>query len=141
LMREPPLIVCATLEKNGLVLLVKHSDEAKKDYGHWLLPAGSVEPGEAPEEALRRELREELGVEAAVQEKLTEHADPYTGDSLINFLCAMEVDGIKMGDELSAFKWFDIDEVARNKNIHPGLRRFLLDFLIGCSSNGREGLP
>ena len=57
-MRVLPLIVCGTLENNGQVLLVKHSNKAKKDYGHWLLPAGRVEPGETPEEALERELRE-----------------------------------------------------------------------------------
>jgi hypothetical protein len=38
-----------------------------------------------------------------------------------------------MGDELSEFKWFGFDDVAKTENIHPGLKRFLLDFLIGCS--------
>jgi len=133
------LIVCGTLEKNGQVLLVKHSDEAKKDYGHWLLPAGRVKPGETLEEALRRELQEELRVKTDVREKLTEHTDPYTGDHLVNFLCASETDDVNMSDELSAFRWFSYDDVVETENIHPGLRQFLLDFLLGRIHVGGEG--
>ena len=56
------LITGGTIEKEGRILLVRHSNSQKKDYGHWLLPAGKVEPGESTLGALHRELREELGI-------------------------------------------------------------------------------
>ncbi len=123
------LIVCATIVRDGKVLLVRHSCERKPDYGDWLLPAGSVESGESLEDALKREVREELCLSVEIVRKLVEHVDPYTGDRLVNFLCAPLALKIETSDELAEARWFSLDAIQRLKTIHPGLREALTELL------------
>lgn len=56
-------MVGGILEKDGKVLLVKEADTSKFDFGKWGLPAGAVDPGENPVEAVSREVREEAGLD------------------------------------------------------------------------------
>jgi ADP-ribose pyrophosphatase YjhB (NUDIX family) len=49
--------VCALIERDGKVLLVRHSYVAG-----WLLPGGGVGRGEPPEVAIIREMQEEIGL-------------------------------------------------------------------------------
>ena len=123
------LIVCATIVRDGRVLLVKHSGEQKPDYGYWLLPAGRVEAGESLEKALERETKEELGLRVKIVRKLVEHTDPYTRDRLANFLCTPSTTEIEVSAELVEAKWFDVDEIQRIEKIHPGLKQFLINGL------------
>lgn len=48
-------------DAQGRVLL-----EQRSDGGEWDIPAGAVDPGETPSEAIRREVREEAGLEVQV---------------------------------------------------------------------------
>lgn len=123
------MIVCATIVRDERVLLVRHSSEQKPDYGYWLLPAGRVERGEDLEEALRREMGEELGLSIRIVRKLVEHADPYTGDRLTNFLCVPQESRIEVSSELAEARWFDLNEVKNLSDIHPDLKQFLIDGL------------
>jgi 8-oxo-dGTP diphosphatase len=123
------MIACATIIKGNRVLLVQHSDEGKPNYGHWLLPAGSVEHGETADEAVEREVKEETGLRARIIRKLTEIVDPYTKDKLVNFLCATLTLKVEKSSELKEAKWFDIDEIVALTNIHPGLKQFLIEGL------------
>ncbi|MHB1628818.1 MAG: NUDIX domain-containing protein [Bacilli bacterium] len=52
-----PAVAAVVRDDEGRVLLQRRSDN-----GEWSLPAGSVEPGEAPTEALVREVWEETGL-------------------------------------------------------------------------------
>jgi len=123
------LIVCATIVRERRVLLVKHSDQKKPDYGDWILPGGKVEPRESLEKALRREIVEEAGLEIKIVKKLAEHTDPYTGGKLLNFLCVPLTSRIKLSPELARAAWYDLDGVEKLRSIHLGLRRFLVDVL------------
>jgi ADP-ribose pyrophosphatase YjhB (NUDIX family) len=122
-------LVCATTIKNKKVLLVMHAGIQKPDYGDWLLPAGKVEPKEDLEKALKREMKEETSLNIKIVKKLTEHIDPYTGDKIINFLCAPSTSKIKTSSELMRAKWFNLREIQRLENIHSGLKQFLIDGL------------
>jgi len=132
------LIVCATIVTNEEVLLVKHSSDKKPDYGFWLLPAGRVETGESLEEALKREIREELGLRIEVVGKLVEHIDPYTADTLTNFLCNPLTSDIEISSELSEAKWFNLDEIIKLREIDPDLKHFLINALRPESSGCDE---
>jgi len=125
------LIVCATIVKDKKVLLVRHSDPGKPDYGDWILPAGRLEPGEDLEEGLHREIREETSLEVKIVRRLVKHMDPYTGDRLSNFLCIPLTSRIDMSSELMEARWQDPHEIQGLENIHLGLKRFLVDGLSG----------
>ncbi|MFI9366765.1 NUDIX domain-containing protein [Kitasatospora sp. NPDC053057] len=58
-----PERVCAVLVHDGRLCLIRRQREAGLQHS---LPAGVVEDGEDPVDALRRELHEELGLDLAV---------------------------------------------------------------------------
>ncbi|MGC4942897.1 NUDIX hydrolase [Kribbella sp. DT2] len=56
-----PGITAVVLDDSSQVLLVRRADD-----GRWSLPAGILEPGEQPAEAIVREIHEETAVHATV---------------------------------------------------------------------------
>ena len=56
---------CALVERDGKVLLVRHSYVAG-----WLLPGGGVARGEPAEQAILREMKEEIGLERCAPPEL-----------------------------------------------------------------------
>jgi len=56
---------CALIEREGKVLLVRHSYVAG-----WLLPGGGVRRGEPPADAILREMKEEIGLTGSAQPQL-----------------------------------------------------------------------
>ena len=59
------------------VLLMKRFKPQRGEY--WVIPGGSVEQGESPEDSARRELGEETGVEFLLKQKLYESVNPSSG--------------------------------------------------------------
>jgi 8-oxo-dGTP diphosphatase len=59
---KPTLVVCAIIERKGLVLLAQRPAH-KHLGGKWEFPGGKIESGESPAEAIVREIHEELGCE------------------------------------------------------------------------------
>ncbi len=53
-----PCVMGLVCNQAGDFLLIQHSDTGK-----WGFPAGLIEPGETPVEAIQREIREETGLE------------------------------------------------------------------------------
>ena len=60
-----PSVAAVIRDPQGRVLL-----QEKSAWGGWSLPAGAIEPGETPEQALRREVREETGLTVEPREIL-----------------------------------------------------------------------
>jgi len=53
-----PAVAAIVRDGEGRILLQRRSDD-----GRWNLPAGAIDPGESPDEAVVREVREETGLE------------------------------------------------------------------------------
>ena len=60
-----PSVAAVIRDEQGRVLL-----QEKSAWEGWSLPAGAIEPGETPEQALRREVREETGLTVEPREIL-----------------------------------------------------------------------
>jgi ADP-ribose pyrophosphatase len=58
--RHPPSVVLIPVPEPGHVVLIRQYRYAVNRW-LWELPAGSIDPGETPEEAARRECHEEIG--------------------------------------------------------------------------------
>lgn len=102
-------VVC--LNEDGEVLLVRRGDN-----GHWDVPGGRVEPGEAVEAAARRELLEETGMQARTLRLLGVFSGPETlhtypdGNTVawvtVLYLCLDAQGSPAAGDDAAEVGWF-----------------------------------
>ena len=80
-----PSVAAVIRDPQGRVLL-----QEKSAWEGWSLPAGAIEPGETPEQALRREVREETGLAVEPRELLgvfggTEFRYKYANGDLVEY--------------------------------------------------------
>jgi ADP-ribose pyrophosphatase len=87
IVRHPGAAAMVPILDDGRVVLIKQYRHAVGEYV-WEIPAGTLEPDEAPVACARRELVEETGYEATRLEKLTEilPAPGYTDEHIHIFL-------------------------------------------------------
>ena len=108
LVRHPGASAMVPVDDRGRVLLLRQYRHAAGGF-IWEIPAGTLEPGESPEECARRELVEETGHSAARWDKLTEIflAPGYSTEKIHIFLAR---------DLSVAAQALDADEVL---TVHP----------------------
>ena len=103
--------MCGVAIKDGRVFLTRRRPE--KSYGgHWELPGGKVESGEAHEVALARELSEELAVETQVGAFVATGVDqqPEFRIVLHGYLMEMVSQPLASSDH-DQMEWFSADEL------------------------------
>jgi ADP-ribose pyrophosphatase YjhB (NUDIX family) len=109
---DPKVAVAALIEKDGKVLLVRRINDPQR--GYWSLPAGFLDAGEDPIQAVQRECKEETGLDVRITSLLTvlagqEHPRGshlfivYRGDVLRGKLIA--------GDDADEVGWFGRGEL------------------------------
>ena len=104
-------MVCGVAIKDGRIFLARRRPE--KSYGgHWELPGGKVESGEAHEVALARELSEELAVETQVGAFVATGVDqqPEFRIVLHGYLMEMVSQPLASSDH-DQMEWFSADEL------------------------------
>jgi len=115
-------VVAAINEREGKILLVKESQPKHPDHGKWSHPAGWIDVGENPLEAVKREVKEETGfdfdprgiiglyslVRRDIEKELngTPHAIKisFRGD------ISATADG-KLAEDVSEIKWLTPEEI------------------------------
>ncbi|HEX6500479.1 MAG TPA: NUDIX domain-containing protein [Micromonosporaceae bacterium] len=98
----------------GQVLLIRRSDN-----GRWSLPAGAVDPGEQPADAVVREVYEETGVHVAVQRLggAATHRVVYPNGDVCEYLnvwfdCRAVGGEPRVNDgEATDVRWYDPDDL------------------------------
>ncbi len=120
------VVVGAILEKDGEVLLVQEHMPGRPDHGTWNQPAGWVDVGEDPLEAVKREVREEtgynftpthlVGIYSLVRYDLQK--DDGSFPHAFKLIFAGEFDKTKRGDiyaDVAQTKWFSLEEIEKMK--------------------------
>ena len=116
----------------GSVAAIPVDDEGRlvlvRQYRHpvgqalWEVPAGVLEKGESPEQAIRRELEEEVGRRAGHLEPLvTFHPTPGFCDEVLHLFRATQLEEAPVhpdDDEVLEVKWYTLD--AARGLLHAG---------------------
>jgi ADP-ribose pyrophosphatase YjhB (NUDIX family) len=115
-------VVGAIIERDGRFLLVKESQAGRPDHGKWSHPAGWIDVGEDPREAVAREVREEtgfrftpthlLGVYSLVRRDLAEHLGATPHAIKLLFMGTISDDQTtELGDDVSEVSWFTPEQI------------------------------
>ena len=110
-------VVGAIIEKDGKILLVKEKKELAK--GKWNHPAGWLEVGENPFEAVSREVKEEAGLDFSPEYilgiySLSKESGPESGHHGVKIIFIGGISGNKenfIKDEIAETKWFTPEEI------------------------------
>ena len=114
-----PGVAAIIRDEEGRILLHRRADD-----GQWSLPAGAIDPGETPAQAIVREVREEVGLEATPTVVLAvlggpafRHVYP-NGDeteyTVVVFGCSVSGGKLEARDgEATELRFFPPEEVPR----------------------------
>lgn len=115
-------VVGGLLEKNGKILLVREARRKGPDHGKWNHPAGWIDVGENPIEAVKREVLEEsgfsftpkylLGIYSLVRKDIEKElgATPHA-IKMIFIGDISETQNETLEDDVTETKWFSPEEI------------------------------
>jgi len=134
-------VVAAVIEKEGKFLLVQESRRKGSEHGQWNHPAGWIDVGEDPIEAVKRETKEEtgydfkpsalLGLYSIVKRK--ENGEIRHAIKLV-FLGTISRKQEKLADDILDTKWFSAEEINnmdKDTLRDADIKKILRDFSSG----------
>ncbi|HEY63255.1 MAG TPA: NUDIX hydrolase [Caldilineae bacterium] len=112
--RDHKIAVGALIERDGHVLLARRAVTPQK--GKWALPAGYMDYGETPEDALRREVKEETGLDITVGDVLSVFPldNPDARGVIIIYWAQTNTGEPRADDDVSEVAWFAPDELPED---------------------------
>jgi len=109
---DPKVAAAALVERNETILLVRRANDPQR--GLWTLPAGFIDAGEDPQQAVVRECLEETGLQIEVTQLIDvlagqEHA---RGSHLLIVYQGVVLSGdINAADDVDMAAFFPLDEL------------------------------
>ena len=112
-------VAAIIFDDKGRILLFKHTYRKYE----WGLPAGGLEYGEQPQNAIVREFFEETGMELQVERILLAESSKEDRNISLIYLCTIVSGAFKESNEISEMKYFDVNDLpqmllAEKKLIH-----------------------
>ncbi len=112
-------VAAIIFDDKGRILLFKHTYRKYE----WGLPAGGLEYGEQPQNAIVREFFEETGIELQVERMLLAESSKDDRNISLIYLCTIVSGAFKESNEISEMKYFDVNDLpqmllAEKKLIH-----------------------
>ena len=103
-------VAAMVFDEHGRILLFKHTYRKFE----WGIPAGGLEYGEQPENAVVREFFEETGIQIKVEKLLLAESskEDQRNISLI-FLCTIVNGTFRESFEISEMKYFDVNDLPQ----------------------------
>jgi ADP-ribose pyrophosphatase YjhB (NUDIX family) len=136
------------LDEQGRILLVLRGHDPFA--GHWSLPSGRREPGEAAAAAAAREVLEETGLVVEVGDLLgvlrRQDADGRYHYEVHDFACRPVGGTLRAGDDAADARWFDPAQLD-GLTLSPGLLQALREFGVvrpeppPDEASGPQGAP
>lgn len=118
--RDSIPVVCAIIERGGLVLLTQRPPH-KHLGGKWEFPGGKVDGNESPSSAIVREIREELGCEFSPRSELPRSQHEYekiTIEMIPLVGCLADANADPICHEHDAIVWVQTGELG-NYDLAP----------------------
>lgn len=111
-----PAVAAVLRNEEGRVLI------QRTYHGGWSLPAGAIEPGEAPAQAVAREVYEETGLQVRVDRVLgvvggAKYRSTYPNGDRVEYMVTvfectrLAGEVIDSNDETAALEWFPPDQI------------------------------
>lgn len=116
--------------EKGQLLLLKRSEVVDFKPGHYTIPGGHVDPGEAFETAAKRELLEEAGIKS---ENVIEVGDYENEDVCIHYFRSdvINVEPLLQEEEIWSYEWVDpkeLDKYLMMENMRDNINKILYPF-------------
>lgn len=108
-------VAIVPIKEDGVVVLIK---QFRAPLNRWILeiPAGRVEPGEKPEDAVRRELIEEIGyVPKTIEKLISIYMTPGYSDEILHIYIAKDLQKTERKPEVGEL--IDVVEMDINRAI------------------------
>jgi len=100
-------VAALVFDEQGRILLFKHTYR-KLDWG---IPAGGLEYGEQPKDAVVREFFEETGMTIEVQRLLLAESSRHFHHISLVYLCKIVAGEFRESHEISEIRYFNVDDL------------------------------
>jgi ADP-ribose pyrophosphatase YjhB (NUDIX family) len=102
-------VAAMIFDEQGKILLFKHTYRKFE----WGIPAGGLEYGEQPENAIVREVFEETGMQIKVKKLLLAESSKEDHNISLIYLCEIVNGAFEESLEISEMKYFDVNDLPK----------------------------